>query len=277
MSEIIETYRQNYSFYQEFTGRMESLMSILLQEQNIRVHSVVSRVKEESSLKNKLVNSNKSYAHLQDITDLCGIRIITYFEDEVNQVADFIQKEFAIDVDNSIDKRKVLAPDRFGYLSLHLIVTLSDERLQLKEYQKFAGCKVEIQIRSILQHAWAEIEHDLEYKRKALVSYETRRNFSRLAGLLEIVDLEFEKIRDQVIVPSNVPALLPTRELVPLTFIRKNSLVDLAQRWIFKLKTPALFTGCITLAVLFSVACDVLFASEFHQFAAALSSIKAHV
>lgn len=275
MSEIIETYRQNYSFYREFTERMDSLMKILLQEQNMHVHSVVSRVKEESSLRNKLVQSNKNYARLQDITDLCGIRIITYFEDEVNQVADFIRREFAIDVDNSIDKRAVLAPDQFGYLSLHLIVTLSDRRLQLKEYQKFAGCKVEIQIRSILQHAWAEIEHDLEYKNKAMASYETRRKFSRLAGILEMVDLEFEKIRDQVTVPSPVPVLLPN-EWTPLV-VTQNSWRNVVQRWASKLKMPTLLTGCITMAVLFSVACDVLFSSEFHQFAAALSSIRAHV
>jgi len=276
MSEIIETYRRNYSFYQEFTGRMESLMAILLQQHNIRVHSVVSRVKEESSLQNKLAKSNKKYHHLQEITDLCGLRIITYFEDEVDQVANFIRKEFAIDMDNSIDKRKVLGPDQFGYLSLHLIVALTDNQVQLKEYQKFKGCKVEIQIRSILQHAWAEIEHDLEYKSKAVVSYETRRNFSRLAGLLEFADLEFEKIRDQVTLSSNIPMVLQARELVPLTSSR-NSMMDLARRWIFKLKTPALLTGCITMAVLFSVALEVFFGSEFHHFASALSSIKAHV
>ena len=72
---------------------------------------------------------------------------------------------------------------------------MSQERLNLREYHAFEGLKCEIQIRSVLQHAWAEIEHDLGYKSEIAIPKGIRRNFSRLAGLLEIADKEFQEIR----------------------------------------------------------------------------------
>ena len=133
-----------------------------------------------------------------DITDICGIRLITFFEDEVDAVGAVIKREFTIDQRNSTDKRSLLDPDRFGYLSLHFVASLSSERLQLTEYRRFGGIKLEIQIRSILQHAWAEIEHDLGYKAKHDLPVLIERRFSRLAGLLEIVDSEFVLIRKEL-------------------------------------------------------------------------------
>jgi putative GTP pyrophosphokinase len=94
-----------------------------------------------------------------------------------------------------VDKRTTLDPDRFGYLSLHYVVRLGEGRLSLPEYKEFGEVRFEIQIRSILQHAWAEIEHDLGYKSEHAVPAQLRRRFSRLAGLLELADEEFAAIR----------------------------------------------------------------------------------
>jgi hypothetical protein len=68
----------------------------------------------------------------------------------------------------------------------------------LTEYRKFNDFKAEIQVRSILQHAWAEIEHDLGYKTKNAIPLQIRRRFSRLAGLLELADDEFVHIRNEL-------------------------------------------------------------------------------
>jgi hypothetical protein len=94
-----------------------------------------------------------------------------------------------------VDKRTTLDPDRFGYLSLHYVVSLNEGRLALPEYRNFDNVKFEIQIRSILQHAWAEIEHDLGYRTENAIPAQLRRRFSRLAGLLELADEEFTQIR----------------------------------------------------------------------------------
>ena len=66
------------------------------------------------------------------------------------------------------------------------------------EYKAFKGIKFEIQIRSILQHTWAEIEHDIGYKSKLEIPRDIRRQFSRLAGLLEIADNEFVNIKNSL-------------------------------------------------------------------------------
>lgn len=209
MEKIIDLYRKNRFIYNEFTNEMQELVTTLLIEKNIRVHSVVSRIKEETSLTNKIDKNLKKYTNIEDITDLCGIRIITYFEDDVDQIADIIQKTLVIDPINSVDKRKFLAANQFGYLSLHFVASLTTKQLQLPRNKKFVNCKIEIQIRSILQHAWAEIEHDLEYKSQTTISYDVRRRFSRLAGLLEIADIEFKKLRDDL-----QPSRLPVSKLV---------------------------------------------------------------
>ncbi|MCQ5042062.1 hypothetical protein NE654_13385, partial [Akkermansia muciniphila] len=73
------------------------------------------------------------------------------------------ENEFIIDRDISIDKRKSLDPKRFGYRSLHYVVHIDPKYVKAQEYHKYHNLKLEIQISSILQYTWAEIEHDLGY------------------------------------------------------------------------------------------------------------------
>lgn len=176
-----------------------SLLSTLISNQKINVHSITSWTKTLSSLCGKVDRPGKNYAKLEDITDLVGIRVTTYFSDEVDQIAELIFNEFDIDHENSIDKRKSQEPDRFGYMSLHLVASYSDDRTRLQEYSSFKGIKFEIQIRSILQHAWAEIEHDIGYKSTRQVPDQLKRRFSRLSGLLELADEEFLAIKNSLL------------------------------------------------------------------------------
>nr|WP_283106468.1 hypothetical protein [Shewanella submarina] len=172
-----------------------SLLGALITQADIQVHSVTSRTKDIQSLSSKINRPSKSYESLLDVTDLVGFRITTYFSDDVDKVASLIEQEFFVDKANSIDKRKSLEPDRFGYMSLHLVGEHKSSRLKLPEYIRYKGIRFEIQIRSILQHAWAEIEHDIGYKTSKEVPDPLRRRFSRLAGLLELADEEFQSIK----------------------------------------------------------------------------------
>ena len=138
------------------------------------------------------------YHALAEVTDLCGARIITYFEDQVDEISALVENEFEIDRVNSIDKRQSGDSYRFGYVSVHYIANLKNPRAELPEYRRFRNIRFELQIRSILQHAWAEIEHDLQYKSQLAVPRELRRRFARLAGLLEVADAEFKGIRDSI-------------------------------------------------------------------------------
>ncbi|WP_098743527.1 hypothetical protein [Paenibacillus sp. EZ-K15] len=197
-SNILNEYNDKQDLYKDFANKLSSLIRDILLTNHITVHSITCREKHFKSLEGKLQKNTNKYNKLEDITDLAGLRIITYFSDEVDLIASLIEREFEFDAENSIDKRKILDPDRFGYLSMHYVIKLKDNRASLPEYSRYTDCYAEIQIRTILQHTWAEIEHDLGYKSKLEIPKDIRRNFSRLAGLLEIADSEFLRIRNEL-------------------------------------------------------------------------------
>lgn len=198
INNFISIYLDQKQTYDDFSKKINSLFEELLKEKFIQCHSINSRAKEVESLRKKISKPEKEYDSISDVTDLCGIRIITYFSNDVDIVAKIIEKEFIIDRKNSIDKRHENDPDRFGYLSLHYVAQLSNKRDVLTEYKKFKDLKFEIQIRSILQHAWAEIEHDIGYKSELALPREFRRRFARVSGLLEIADNEFNELRSDL-------------------------------------------------------------------------------
>lgn len=195
---IMSQYEERKKEYEKMSEKLVSLLYILLDSDNISVNTINSRVKESSSLQEKIDKKGEKYNCLDDITDIIGSRIITYYSDDVDKIADIIEHEFIVDVKNTIDKRKSMDPDRFGYMSLHYVCQFSPKRTSLPEYSRFEGRKFEIQIRSILQHTWAEIEHDAGYKSQIGIPKDIKRYFSRLSGLLELADDEFIRIREKL-------------------------------------------------------------------------------
>lgn len=195
---IIKEYNSKKNKYSTLMDKTKDLTSYILEINHIKFHSIEARLKSKESLKKKMSRPGSGYTKLSSITDIVGIRIITYFSDDVDKISEIIKSEFEVDFANSIDKRKLLDPDRFGYLSLHYIVSHSSKRTLLPEYRDIKGLFLEIQIRSILQHAWAEMEHDLGYKSSIEIPNNLKRRFSRVAGLLELSDEEFVSIRNEI-------------------------------------------------------------------------------
>lgn len=187
---LIDQYNQRKAAMELQAAELRRRLIKLLDESGIPVHEVSARVKSPNSLVQKAARPDRIYSALEDITDLIGLRVVTYFEDSIESVAHLIEKHFVIDMDRSIDKRQQGDPSSFGYRSLHYVCRLVAPSVELLEQFPF-----EIQIRTILQHAWAEIEHDLGYKYPEAVPQPVRRRFSRLAGLLEIADAEFVELR----------------------------------------------------------------------------------
>ena len=194
---ILTEFEASKEIYDQFKNATYKLIEDLLFANKINTHHISGRLKDKTSLDKKIKSKQNQYSKLHEITDVVGIRIITFFEDEVDEIAGIIKGEFDIDQVNTIDKRQK-DYDRFGYSSLHFVVKMSTSRLGLTEYQNYNGLKIEIQIRSILQHAWAEIEHDLGYKSEESVPDHVKRNFSRVSALLETADLEFTKLKESI-------------------------------------------------------------------------------
>lgn len=193
-----DAYADAAPLYEVLGEKVQQLLLELVEHAKIRVHSVDARVKERENFELKVSRDPEKYRGIGDVMDFLGLRVITYFPDEVDEVAKIVEACFDVDADNSVDRRAALDPDRFGYLSLHYVCKMTSERLALPEMTRFALCRFEIQIRSILQHAWAEIEHDLGYKTAEAVPREVRRRFARLAGILELADEQFKTIRDDL-------------------------------------------------------------------------------
>ncbi|HLO04053.1 MAG TPA: RelA/SpoT domain-containing protein [Symbiobacteriaceae bacterium] len=192
---LVREFESEQPVYYAFGRKLVELLQEALGE--IHLHSIYFRVKDLERLNEKIVRHGKHYETLMDVTDLLGIRVVTYFADDIDRVVEVIDEEFAVDQSRSVDKRSTTEADRFGYISVHKVVQLSEARTQLAEYKRFEGLFAEIQIRSILQHAWAEIEHDLGYLADEMPAH-LRRKFSILSGMLELVDEEFKRLRDEL-------------------------------------------------------------------------------
>jgi putative GTP pyrophosphokinase len=183
---------------ERFTSKFKALLEELCSSKGLNMLSITSRVKEVGSLHDKI--ARKGYeSPLSQVKDFCGLRIVTYYEDEVTKIADFLSSEFVVDSDHSGDKRSELGVGEFGYRTYNLVVCLGEQRSGLVEWSPFAGIPVEIQIRSSLQHVWAMSSHNLDYKNPKELPEVYRRKLFRLGALLELADEEFISIRDKAI------------------------------------------------------------------------------
>lgn len=164
-----------------------------LSSSGVKLHALSHRLKDRGSLARKLARPDKTYGALWDVTDLLAFRVTVYFEDAIDEVAKLVEGGFTVDYTRSVDKLRVRDHGHFGYRSLHYVCApgaLDGEAAVLP-----STFHVEIQIRTVLQHAWAEVEHDLGYKAEEVMPERVRRRFSRIASLLEIADEEFVSIR----------------------------------------------------------------------------------
>ncbi len=190
---IIEEYRKSKPDFDRLSEIVKEKLKKIVKETGVLTMAVEQRVKEEKSLAGKLDRVEGKYQKLSDLTDILGARVICFFSDQVYILGKAVEKEFDIDYANSSDKSKLLDASSFGYLTLHYICSIKKEEGYGEE---LTSKKFEIQIRTNLQHTWAQIEHDLGYKNEFGVPTVVIRNFSRIAGMLELIDDEFVRTRD---------------------------------------------------------------------------------
>lgn len=199
-NDIVNQFELSRFKYEALTSATALLIRRLLEQNAIDAFAVQARTKELDSLRKKLNSASKSkkYSSLDHITDISGIRVITYLQEDCVAVSDLIKDCFVVDQKNSGDKKLQLDPDKFGYLSDHYVVSLTNSRLELPEFSVFSGMKVEIQVRTILQHSWAVLDHKLRYKNDKEVPAELRRRLFRISALLESADDEFSFLSDKI-------------------------------------------------------------------------------
>lgn len=192
-----------------------------LKDDGLNYHVVQWRVKDNESLRTKLQRTSEDGAPkyqngLNDVDDMIGLRIITYLQGDVDRATEALGGSF--DVLEYVDKTaQQKAKGQFGYSGQHMV-------LQISESGPPPGCsdhrgqRFEVQFRTILQHAWAEFEHDVRYKGDNGSRPEVDRAFTLASGLIELADREFSHINTIVGAQKAEDELaeeVPDRDLSP--------------------------------------------------------------
>lgn len=180
--------------YRALAANLHQALKGFLNDAGIDILDVQYRVKGFDSLYEKI--QRKGYRRpFEEVEDICGLRIICYYPSDLDKISKLIDSEF--DVLQSIDKADLLEPDRFGYRSLHFIVSVRKEWLNAPNYRGLSGLKAEIQVRTILMHAWADVEHKLAYKKEEHAPPQLRRKLSQLSALFEVADQQLDSLREE--------------------------------------------------------------------------------
>ncbi|WP_292605636.1 (p)ppGpp synthetase [Nocardioides sp. REDSEA-S30_B4] len=196
-------YAEDHAAVTEATERYVELVTSILDEAGINYLTVTGRAKSVASYAAKVartVDGRPVYPDPQrDITDQIGLRVITYVHSDVQAVVDLLDDQVAVHDDRDLGE-ETASEGRFGYASRHLLVGLHPEQEGRPEHRALRGRQAQVQIRTVLQHAWAEFEHDIRYKGSIPEEHvsEFDRRFTLAAGLLELADREFTAIRDRL-------------------------------------------------------------------------------
>ncbi|CAB4685090.1 MAG: DUF429 domain-containing protein [Actinobacteria bacterium] len=184
--------------------RWVDLVRSILDEAGINYLTVTGRTKSVASFAAKAARRDASGAllypdPLADMTDQLGVRVITYVQSDVVAVADLLGDQVVVKDDRDMG-RETASQGRFGYASRHQVIALDAVREGQPEWESLRGLVAAVQIRTVLQHAWAEFEHDIRYKGTVPAEHalDFDRRFTLAAGLLELADREFSEIRDRL-------------------------------------------------------------------------------
>ncbi len=199
----VREYAALYPTLLEAAEEFVSVVTAILDDAGINYLTVTGRAKSVSSFAAKAARSTGGAPAfsdpLRDITDQIGIRVITYVHSDVQAVADLLADQMVIHDDRDWGQ-ETASEGRFGYASRHLLVGLRDTLTGQAVPEALRGRRVQVQIRTVLQHAWAEFEHDIRYKGTIPDEHQPEfdRRFTLAAGLLELADREFSTIRDRL-------------------------------------------------------------------------------
>jgi len=180
-----------------------ALVTGILDEAGINYLSVTGRTKGVQSFAKKAartVDGRLVFTDpMREITDQIGVRVITYVHSDVSAVADLLGDQVVVKEDRDMGQ-ETASEGRFGYASRHLLIELDAARESDRALAPLRGRVAQVQVRTVLQHAWAEFEHDIRYKGDVPLEHarDLDRRFTLAAGLLELADQEFSTIRERL-------------------------------------------------------------------------------
>jgi putative GTP pyrophosphokinase len=193
---FLKNYRTEFPDYRIKAETLERFITDTLQRSYIEIHKIEARAKDPNSVHLKLLRKRYRRPRSQ-LTDRIGARIITYYSDDVDRIVDLLRPHLDFDKRKSVDKRMALGLRGFGYSSVHIIARLRGREAKKSLYASLDGFWFEIQVRSILEHAWAEVEHEIVFKSGIEHADSVVRRFAAIAGTLEVLGTEFQSLRHE--------------------------------------------------------------------------------
>ncbi|HIF5672897.1 TPA: GTP pyrophosphokinase [Vibrio parahaemolyticus] len=190
--QYIRKFHENKQMYNLLCDEVKFILNKALSDACIETASITARTKTESSFCEKL--NRKSYTDpFVEITDFAGARVVFLYSSDRSRLEELIEREF--EIVEKVDKVEGSGVDQFGYGALHYLVHLKTDYLKAR-YPELENLTCEIQVRTILQDAWAVVAHHLSYKQESDIPHHLRRKLNALSGLFETADDQFERIRE---------------------------------------------------------------------------------
>jgi len=195
--EVASWYSERRPLYKALAVKVADVLEENIKEKRVAYHSVTHRGKSLESFTDK-AKRDKYTDPVNEIKDMAGVRVITYLESDVSKIAKIVEELFDVDWSNSVDQSRLLSSDKLGYRSVHYVARFDEDRCKLPENEKYKDLPFEIQMRSLLQHSWAEFEHDRNYKFGGKLPAALERRLYLAAGMLEITDREFVALDGEI-------------------------------------------------------------------------------
>lgn len=203
ISEFIGRYRKEFDFYEQSCRMVAQILEVNLRSAGVRA-IVTSRAKNPTRLEEKVrqrnlkTNYKKVDDIYKDVVDLAGVRVALYFPGERDEVGKIVRSLFLL-VDEPKEFPTTAQPTykkRFsGYWATHYRVRIHDATLN-ESQKRYSEAKVEVQVASVLMHAWSEVEHDLVYKPlQGALSEEEYAILDELNGLVLSGEIALERLQ----------------------------------------------------------------------------------
>lgn len=203
LQQLFTDYHQNIATFSGFSHAIQFIITQLLSNGQFKIDSIHSRTKTFDSFLEKIERKRKSGKRyrqpLFDMTDISAVRVVLYYNSQINSeksdvrppLYELLETEFEI-----IEKvhKQPSTREQLGYESHHFILKLKPPRTELAEYKKFKDLKCELQVRTIFDQAWAQIEHQLSYKKAPEIKAKMKAEFYDKSEKLSMIRDEFDDI-----------------------------------------------------------------------------------
>jgi putative GTP pyrophosphokinase len=189
--QLVRDFLERRPRYEQLAAEVAYIFEKAVAASGVEYSTITFRAKSLNSFIEKL--HRKDYASpLEEITDLAGVRLVYLYTTDFPRIEKVVKEQFV--VVERVDKRENHGVDRFGYNAIHFLVRLGPKSSGAR-YDDLKDSVCEVQVRTVLQDAWAIVDHHLAYKQEAAVPKVLRRKLNSLAGLFETADDQFDRIR----------------------------------------------------------------------------------